>query len=321
MRAGAVQVAFRWAVLLGALGAGVGAVLLTTAIGRSTISTAALGFLGLPTVMVLWAVPCATMGFCAGYLVAARRLGRPVTSFPMRLAALGLLAVAVPSTASVLTNLATGREVGRVAAMSEGELQRELASKCFGANPFVLAAVALNPRANASALRQIATREDPGLQQKLGSIFDVMGSNRHGLAVMRLVARHPNVDAETLEILAHSDNAYVLSDVALNPKLSEPAMRRLEQQSNPLLDWALARNPRTAPSVLARLSRSSNESVRANVAANPSAPADVWETLRHDPVPRVAAAVPTRCAGGYVFRDNSAPDGGVQRHLECAPSP
>jgi hypothetical protein len=320
MNQSAARTGFAWALLLGALGGGVGAVLLTTAIGRSAISTAALGFIELPIVMFLWAMPFAAMGFCAGYLLAARRMGSQFTTFRMLLAGLVLLSLAVTSTAYVTTNLATGWEVGRVAAMNEGELEWVLASKYFGANPFVLAEVAQNPRASAAILHQIAMRKDPQLNEKLWSIFDVMGANKHGLAVMRLVARHANVDSQTLEILAQSGNGYVLSDVAMNPKLSDQTLRRLAQRSDPMMEWAIARNPKTPASVLTRLSQSSDEYVRSNVAgnpsasagdlarlgqdpqfnvrrsvaSNPSAPLDVVEALRNDPDARVRAAFPTK---------------------------
>jgi hypothetical protein len=266
--------------------------------------------------MALWGVPSAVLGFCAGYLLAARRAGRPMATLLMLLAGFVFVVVAAAGAAFVSGNLCTGREVRRVAGMSSAELERELTSRRFGANPFVLAAVAQNPRASASTLRQIATRQDVQLHQKLGSLFDVMGSNTRGLAVMRLVARHPNVDADTLEILSHSDDDYVLSDVALNPKLAEPALSRLER-GGPELDRALAHNPKTAPPVLARLSRSSNAWVRAAVATNPGTPADVLEALRHDPVPQVSAAAPMRCAGGYLLQQTPTADGGVQRFVQC----
>ena len=280
----AATVGRSWALRLAAVGAAVGGLLLTTAIGRSTLSTAALGFIELPIIILLWATPCAVMGFCAGYLVTTRRMGGQFTALPVPLAALVLLVVAVPSMTYVVSNLATGWEVGRVAAMNGEELQRVLASRYFGANPFVLAAVAQNPRASAAVLHQIAMRTDPRLHEKQWSIFNLMGSNTDGLAVMRLVARNPNADGETLEILSHSDSNYVRADVAMSPnRLSEQTLWRLGQRSDRIMQWAAARNPETAPSVLARLSLSSDETVRSNVAANPSASSDDLARLGHDP--------------------------------------
>jgi Leucine rich repeat variant len=310
----------RWALRLAAVGAGLGAWLLTSAIGRSANSTAVLGFIELPVVMLFWAIPCAVMGFCAGYLVAARRLGGQLTSFPALLAAVVLLVVAAPSMTYVIGNRAVGWQVGHVASMDEKALEGVLASRLFGTNPFVLAAVAQNPHATATVLHQIAVRPDPRLHEKQWSLFDVMGSNSKGLAVMRLVARNPNVDSETLEILSHSNDSYVRSDVAMSPKLSEQTLWRLGQQSDQTMQWAIARNPKTEQSVLTQLCLNSDEYVRSNVAGNPSAspdilahlasdpvfhvrrgvasnpntPPEVRESLRHDPDPRVRAVFSTR---------------------------
>ena len=309
----------RWALGLAAVGAAAGAVagawLLTASIGRSTSSTAAFSFIELPFAMLVWATPCAVMGFCAGYLIGARRLGGRL--FPALLATLVLLGIAVPSLAYIIGTQAIAREVGRVASMDEKALEGVVASERFGTNPFVLAAVAENPHAGTALLHEIAIRPDPRLHEKLWSYFDVMGSNRKGLAVLRLVARHPNVDGETLELLANSDNSYVRSDVALSPKVSEQTLRRLGQEPDPLMQWAIARNPKA---VLVQLSLSADESVRSSVASNPSASPDILarlasdpvfhvrrgvasnpntspevrETLRHDPDPRMRAVFPSR---------------------------
>jgi hypothetical protein len=310
-----VRTPFLWALLAAAVGGGSGAFLLTRAIGRSTISTAALGFIELPVVMFLWAAPCAVLGFSAAYFLLAARNGRGAT-FRAILAGFVSLAVAVPSAAYVIANLAIGRQVARVKTMNEEELNGVLASSCFGANPFVLAAVAQNPRASSSILRRIAARKEPQLHEKLWSIFNIMGSNTHGLAVMRLVARNPNVDAETIELLAHSNNGYVLADVAMSPKISEQTLRRLENSSDQVLVWTISRNPKTPVSVLTRLSQHSDEYVRSYVAANPSTapedlarlstdsqfevrrsvalnrntPGNILQALRHDPDERIRAA-------------------------------
>jgi hypothetical protein len=182
----------RWALLLGVIAGVAGGVLCATAIGQSTISTAALGFFfDLPIVSFQWALTGGLVGFFAGYLVEERRMPRPLITFRSFLAGLVLLAVAGLSTVYVVSNLAISWEVHRVKAMDhEDDLQRALHSRFFGANPFVLAEVVQDPAANAAILREIAIRSDPELHEKLWSIFDLMGSNRHGLAVMRLVSRN-----------------------------------------------------------------------------------------------------------------------------------
>jgi hypothetical protein len=265
------------------MGAGVGAVLAYTAIRRSTISTAVLGlFFELPIVALLWGVQGSVIGFCAGYLLAARRGGWGWRRRGTVVAGLVLVAVGARLLIEVVTELVVGAQVQRVGRMDEPQLRGVLDSR-LGRNVFVLAAVAGNERASAETLRQIASRSDTELHDKLGSIYDVMGTNTHGLAVMRLVARNPHVDWETLEILSHSPDPYVLGDVAMNSKLSDEALERLLGREDQMVSWGVARNPKTPPWALSRLSRSPDEYVRSNVAMNPSTPAEELRQLAADP--------------------------------------
>lgn len=273
-----------WAGFLGSvLAAGVGAALAYTAISRSTISTAAVGLIfELPIVAFLWGIQGGLIGFCAGYLLAAGRSRGGWRATGSLVAGLVLLTVGGRLAVEVVTGLVVSDEVRRVGRMNESQLRGVLDSRLFGRNLFALAAVAGNERASADILREIASRSDPQLHQKLGSIYDVMGTNTHGLAVMRLVARNPHVDAETLEILSRSPDPYVLGDVAMNSKLSDQALGRLLQREEWMVSWGVALNPKTPPWALSRLSRSSDEYIRSNVARNPSTPPDELRKLARD---------------------------------------
>jgi len=193
----------------------------------------------------------------------------------------------------VVTGLVVGAEVRRVGRMDERQLRGVLDSRLFGRNPYVLAAMAGSERASTDILRQIASRSDPELHRKLGSIYDVMGTNTHGLAVVRLVARNPHVDGETLEILSWSPDPYVLGDVAMNSKLPEEALARLLGPEERMVSWGVALNPKTPPWALSRLSRTSDEYIRSNVARNPSTPSDELRQLARDPAWHVRRDVAT----------------------------
>ncbi len=267
----------------GVLAAGVGAVLDYTAIRRSTISTAAVGLIfELPIVALLWGIQGGLIGFCAGYFLAARRSGGGWRQTGSLIAGLVLLAVGGRLAIEVGTGLVVSAKVRQVQRMEEPQLRGVLDSRLFGRNLFVLAAVAGNERASADTLRQIASRSDPELHRKLGSIYDVMGTNTHGLAVVRLVARNPHVDGETLEILSRSPDPYVLGDVAMNSKLPEEALARLLGREERMVSWGVALNPKTPPWVLSRLSGSSDEYIRSNVARNPGTPPDALRQLASD---------------------------------------
>jgi len=68
-------------------------------------------------------------------------------------------------------------------------------------------------------MARIAVLDAAELTERMGAVWDVMGENRKGLAVMRLVARHPNAGSATLERLAARPGAaYVLHEVLANPR-------------------------------------------------------------------------------------------------------
>ena len=327
-----------WAGFLGSvLAAGVGAALAYTAISRSTISTAAVGLIfELPVVALLWGIQGGLIGFCAGYLVAAGRSRGGWRATGNLVAGLVLLAVGGRLAVEVVTGLVVGAEVRQVGRMDEPQLRAVLDSRLFGRNLFVLAAVAGNERASAETLRQIASRSDPELHRKLGSIYDVMGTNTHALAVMRLVARNPHVDAETLRSLSRSPDPSVLGDVAMNSKLPEDVLTNFLGRDDWALRWGVSLNPKTPPWALSRLSGGADAYIRSNVARNPSTapddlrqlardsewhvrrdvatnartPPDIIELLREDPDERVRGVAGSRKGAdtlGVPFRSRSGP--------------
>jgi hypothetical protein len=198
--------------------------------------------------------------------------------------ATAVLAVAVIAMAAVQAN-AGEREDGIVAAMRvpADELAHALATSPWRDDPLFLAAVAQNPAATSEMLDAIARRGDRKLHEKLYGTDRLLGTNRKGLAVMRLVARHPNVTETTLVHLAASPNEYVINSVLMNPKTPEAILRRYAGRSNYLYDWGIGYNPRTPPDLLTPLASSANEYTRAAVAQNAQTPGEVLTRLAGDP--------------------------------------
>jgi hypothetical protein len=178
--------------------------------------------------------------------------------------------------------------------MSETELESALDRPDLASNKFVLGAVAQNPNATAAILHRIAILQRADLHEPMGSVFDLLGRNRNGLAVMRLVARHLNTSAEDVERLASSKNEYVLGDVAGNPKVSEQTLWKLADRAAQgvyLIEWGLARNPKAPKDVLSRLAGSSNQYARSSVAANPQTPVPALISLSSDRISQVRVGV------------------------------
>lgn len=279
----------RWALWSGIAGALAATALSVKGIFASGGSTAALGFVFVPLVAVLAAIPVGIWGAALGYVV--RRLRGAAQGSPIVLVAALAVAAALPAAVAyeAQRGLRLQAEVREVLAMDVLELERAFQESPWKRDRYFLAAVAQNNAARAALLARIAEFEDPALYEPLGSLWDVMGGNRKGLAVMRLVARHPNTDAATLAKLASRPDApYLLHEVLANPKTPRAVLERHFESTDYLVEWGLARNPKAPQRVLERLSRSKDLNTRLNVAWNPAAPREVLDRLAQDPDESVA---------------------------------
>jgi hypothetical protein len=182
-----------------------------------------------------------------------------------RRAAMALVLVALAGLGASAS--AGDREEAIVAAMrlSADELGAALRTSPWRDDPVFLAAVAQNPATTAEMLDEIARRGDRRLHEKLYGSDRVLGKNRKGLAVMRLVAMHPNVTEATLVRLAESRNDYVIHTVLGNPKTPESVLRRFAGRDHHLYDWGIALNPSTPRAVVAQLAADADERVRRGV--------------------------------------------------------
>jgi hypothetical protein len=153
----------------------------------------------------------------------------------------------------------------------------------FRRDRFFLGALAQHPRARAGLLERIAGLQDPELYEPMGSLWDVMGENREGLAVMRLVARHPNTDGATLAKLADGPQAWkIITELAANPRTPLPVLQRWFNSSDTLVETGLALNPKTPQRVLERLSASQNLYTRLNLTYNTATPREILDRLASD---------------------------------------
>lgn len=272
----------RYGVIAAAIGFVLAAALTIISINRSTSSTAAIGYLFVPMISILWSIPFFAFGFSVGYLrkwhsSLMRRFNVLVFLVLVASIVLFLAGAKFAIEGIYMTNL-----VHEIELMNDTELRNTIEKPFWGRNKFVLGAIAQNRSASSELLDKIARTDKKELYEKMWSVFDIMGENRHGLAVMRLVARHPNVLPETLEHLAKCSNNYVLGDVAINEKTSIATLIRLSQKKNYLLDWGLACNPSTPSNILSKLSTSDDMYTRNYVAGNPNTPLKDLERLAVD---------------------------------------
>lgn len=266
---------------VGLIGAIATITLMTFAIFRSSSSTAAIGFIFLPfyfgvafTGFFIWGY---SLGYIKSWLAGAARRWHSGIVFA-HLIGIGF---AVLLFGGLGKGLLLTSVVSKINTMNaSAELTHSFDNLFFGRNKFVLGAIAQNPASTTALLDKIARLDDPDLHDAMGSLFPLLGENRKGLAVMRLVVRNPQVSADTIEYLANtSQNTYVQGDIAGNPKTSDATLRRLEAKRNYLIDWGLSWNKNTPPDVLNKLlDREQYFTQRTTLEfllKNPSTPADV----------------------------------------------
>jgi hypothetical protein len=274
----------RWALWCGVGGALVTAALSVKAIFASGSSTAALGFIYLPLVAALGAILVAAWGGALGHVVLR---WRGAVQSP-RLVFVAALAVAASLPALVIVEVERGLRleaaVREVPGMDVAQLARAYEDSRFRRDRYFLGALAQNPAAGADLLARIAALRDPELYEPMGSLWDVMGTNRKGIAVMRLVAGHPNTDAPTLAKLAAQPEAQrIIHELAANPKTPVPVLERWFDSTDYLVEWGLALNPRTPQRVMERLAASPNLYTRMNLTYNKATPREILERLAQDP--------------------------------------
>lgn len=214
---------------------------------------------------------------------------RPAARWALWSGMAGALAVVAAMIFEIQHGLRLEAAVREVLAMDVADLDRAYRESPWKGDRYFLAAMAQNKSARAGVLAQIAARDDPELYEPMGSLWDVMGANRKGFAVMRLVASHPNTDAATLaRLAARADAPYVLHEVLANPKTPLAVLERHFESTDYLVEWGLARNPKTPQRVLERLSHSPNLDTRMNLAGNRATPREILERLARDPDERLS---------------------------------
>lgn len=253
----------------------------TWVIFQSTSSTACIGLIFMPFQALLMGGLFFAFGCCARYAMVAFQ--------PPRRPLLGLLAagIALALMLPFLYWLGDGLILSYVArdvrSMAPSQIEQFLKTSPYKENKYALNALLEHRDLKPSTLYKIAQIPLPELHERMGSFFPVMGKNTKGFAVMRLVAQHPNADAQTLALLANSPNDAVLCDVAANPNTPQEVLLRLAKKESQSIGYGLAANPNARPAILHALSESGNQYTRANVAGNKSTTPEDLERLAQDP--------------------------------------
>jgi hypothetical protein len=267
--------------MFGVLGALVIGGLQVAAIGRSTSSTAPIGYIFVPILMLAAFAVFFVFGYGIGYVRDQLSQGRKKSDLRVLLPSTVVILIGGYFLKEAVTGIFVMKTVAEVEQADSAEkLNSILEQSVWGKNKFVLGVIAQKRIASPELLDRIAHLSDPELQEAMGSFLPVMGKNGKGLAVMRLLVDNPNVTPQTIEFLAVSSHEkYVLGDIAANSKTSLATLEKLAQEKNYLVDWGLAQNPNTPPHIFALLldrNKDSSQKVTLDlIQRNPAAPSDV----------------------------------------------
>ena len=283
----------RYGLILGAIGF-VGAFIwgiwsVTQSLASS--STAALGYLVVPVLSLIIAIPFFVLGYCLYYIVEVFKSSGKKRLLSFTLALSVSLALLIPFSFWVDSGLTLSRVVDEIDNLKAEEIEIFLEKSDYGENQYVLEAVVSRSDIDADLLHKIATINSPELHERPHGFFFPFWERskkkrewlkRTDFAVMRVIAWHPNVDVRTLLVLANSPDDYVLGAVASNDKTPPDVLARLLKKGGQTIYGGLASNPNSPPDVLHELSLMGDEYTRAAVARNDNASEDVIRKLAQD---------------------------------------
>lgn len=280
----------RFALITGIAGGLAAAVISVNAIFGSASSTAGIGFVFVPFIMAGAMAFTGVWGLALGCVWHAARGNRNYYRPVLLLAWALTLGVPAYGGWQIWQGLSLEHAVAEASAMNAAQLERALDESPWRDNRFFIGALVQNKAASEALLERISRLPDPELYESMGSLWDVKGENRKGLAAMRLIAYNPNVGIATLEHLAQGPHAdKVLHDVLRNRKTPMKVLERYFDSTDYPVEWALALNSLTPPAVLERLSKSENRYTRFNLTYNEATPPAILQKLTQDSDETLAA--------------------------------
>lgn len=241
-------------------------------INASSSSTAAIGYAFLPFIALIFGVIFGFAGFCLSWYFKFKYY-KPLIAYFLLIPAIGIPGYFVYSELFSLSLCIRTTHIRNLDSISLNKLM-----KAPPQNKYLLAAVTENPDVSGDMLDTIAHINDPELYERQGTSWEcINGSNRKGLAVMRLTALNTKVYATTLEYLAaNTSNAYLLGDILRNPKVKEHTLRKIYheykgRQDSYLINWGIMYNPSAPSDILLELwNDPKNERDRDIIERNPN---------------------------------------------------
>ncbi len=266
-------------------------------IKNSTTSTAAIGYVFLPIEILVIFILSGFLGFLVGIIIRVILDRSYLRSYFSIFTFFLAVIIALPTISYFgwigIKLSFTHIQVNNIRNMGTEELDKAFIDLQAGSYPnydiYVLAAIALNPKASSQVLDKIARFNHPKLNDRLFSLTGLIKENQKGLAAIRLVAKNPNVSIETLQYMMNSNNNDLLCDIAQNELLSAEDLRKFfikTQNNKKSIDWAFANNHNAPEDILRAIANRMStidydfESKKYLLNNNPNTPKDIRDTFK-----------------------------------------
>jgi hypothetical protein len=243
------------------------------AIGQSTISTAAISYIFLPFPVATAVIPVLLAYYFA--IFSYRKFSKRQKNTGMKYGASSLIFLALGCyytnkeyVKPYIHSITIAEIIAPISQTDHTELGSFIGQYfTFQGNDqgiFILNALLERPDLSENHLDKIAKIENKAMHKKLYSRHGLLGQNKKGLSIARLVSHHKNVSPQTLSYLAKMEEPYLLGSVASNPKTPLASLEALYQKSKSISDgyliqWALARNKSTPTFILRELGLSADK--------------------------------------------------------------
>jgi len=278
--------AYKWAVWIFLVAYAVACFQQVSEIRLSPSSTGAIGYVFIPISGAITAAPFGVVGYAIGAILRAWQSRQPRHVIIASVTAVLSVAYIAITALEAINDRQSASTIAQIMKLSGNDLATHLDNDMAHTSRYVLAAIAMHPAVKSETLARIAAIDDVTLHESFGGPPDLMGGNGRGYAVMRLVALNPNVSPETLALLSHSPDDYVLGAVAGNQATPITVIKRLylERESKTggyLIEWGLGSNKGTPEVILRGLATDSRDQYTLdNIARNSSTPIDLKKFVK-----------------------------------------
>ncbi|MBF0264719.1 MAG: hypothetical protein HQL46_05555 [Gammaproteobacteria bacterium] len=248
---------------------------LIISVEHTTGITSSSGYLMVPVDALIYGLPWLFIGLSLGYTIKSIRTKKVYDFF----ISIILVSLSLVYIYHVVLNFSDNKElidtVNDIHKMDTQMLDDFVTQSPFKNNKFALGAISLNPNTSSLTLEKIVANNNIELHKKMSTEPELIGNNLKGLAVMRLIIRHPNVNKKILLALSKSTDSDVLGDIAEHIDTPPSVLIELYQSKKDdpgfyLIEWGLAANINTPSTIFQHLSESRNEYTLRRLKSNQS---------------------------------------------------